>query len=115
MMKPNATSAKGTGKLAVDDPMAWKGFPNVRGFFLDQTYGADESERSPGLMILKATADGWQWTLKEVTSCLMLRFSSRTFDEGVLLAEAFLGDPNAPWETDPYEAGKRGRSRKPKA
>lgn len=115
MLKPNKPESNGTGKLAVDDPSAFKEMPALRGFFLDQTYGADESERTGGLLILKATRDGWQWTLKETAVCLMLRFTSRTFDEGLALAEGFLKTPNAPWETDSYEASKRSKSRKPKA
>ena len=111
MLKPNSSVAPGTAKLAADDEMAWKGLPNLRDFFLSQTYRGVDLERSPGLLIMRASKDGWQLTLKETTACAMLRVTGRTLDEAWLLADALLGDPAAPWETDPYEAGKRGRSR----
>lgn len=111
MMKPNGSVAKGTGKLAVDDVEAWKELPRWRAFFLDQEYTSDGGERQPGLLIMRATADGWQVTLKEPSLCLMLKFTGRTWAETLLLGEALLGDPSAPWETDPYESAKRAKSR----
>lgn len=112
MMKPGAAVAKGTGKLAADDALAFKELPGWRSFFLDQTYGQDEQDRQPGLLIVGVRGGQWQWTIKEPTLCLMLKWSSRTWDEGLLLGEAFLNSTEAPWETDPYESGKRARSRK---
>ena len=111
MIRPNSATVKGTGKLAADDPDAFKGFPRWRGFFLDQVYADGKTERQPGLLILRPTGDGWQWTLKDCASCTMLRYTSRTHDEGILMGEAFLDDENAPWETDPYESAKRAKSR----
>lgn len=115
MLKPQATNVKGTGKLAVDDPQAWKGLPGWRKFLLSQEYDGDGGDRQAGVVIFKATGDGWQFTLKDTTSCTMLRVSARTWDEAVLLIEGFLTTAGGPWETDPYEAGKRGRSRGRKA
>lgn len=111
MQKPQPNGVKGTGKLAADDPLAWKGLPGWRKFLLAQEYDGDGGERQAGVVIFKATGDGWQFTLKDVTSCTMLRVSGRTWDEVVMICEGFLTSDGAPWETDPYEAGKRGRSR----
>jgi hypothetical protein len=109
--KPVVSGVKGTGKLAADDPAAFKGFPGWRNFFLSQTYEEDSAERQPGLLIVCARNDLWQFTLKEPSSCLMLKLAARTWDEMILLGEAALVDAGAPWESDPYEAAKRGRSR----
>lgn len=115
VLKPQTNGVKGTGKLAADDATAFKSLPNWRAFFLHQTYDDGVTERQPGLLIIKPTGDGWQWTLKDPTSCTMLRVQSRTWDEGMTLVEGLLGSATCPWETDPYEAGKRSRSRGRKA
>lgn len=111
MFKPQAQAVRGTGKLAVDDPLAFKELPGWRAFLLDQTYRDGVTERQAGVVIFKADGSGWQFTLKDPSSCTMLKLTSRTWDEGLLLLESLLGDEKAPWETDAYEAGKRGRSR----
>lgn len=111
MLKPNMEPAVGTGKLACDDPLAFAKLPNWRSFLLDQTYDGGKDARQPGLLIVCARSGSWQWTLKEASSCLMLKVSTRTWDEGVLVIEELLADPKAPWETDAYEAGKKARSR----
>lgn len=112
MLKPNGSAAKGTGKLAATDEKSWATLPALRSFFLDQTYGSDDAPRDPGCMIVRCTSDGWHCTLKEPSQCLMLKVVGRTWDEMVLLANAFLLDPHAPWETDPYETSRRSRTRK---
>lgn len=112
MLKPNNVGvARGTAKLAADDPDAWKGLANLRAFFVDQVYADGESEREPGCLIVKATSQGWLWLLKEPSQALMLRVQGRTWDEACLIADAFLGDPEAPWEIDPYEAGRRAKKK----
>jgi hypothetical protein len=111
MIKPGSNGVKGTGKLANDDTLALKELPALRGFFLDQCYTGTTTERLPGVMIVKACGDGWSWTLKDPTSCVMMRMLSRTWDEGLMLLEAALWTEDAPWEADPYEAARRGKKR----
>lgn len=111
MLKPQSKGVRGTGKLAAEDPLAWKELPRWREFLLAQTYSDGVTERQAGLVIFRADGDGWQFTLKDPTSCTMLKVSARTWDEALLVVEGLLGDPDAPWETDPYESAKRGRSR----
>lgn len=112
MLKPNQVGLRGTGKLANDDPDSWKGLPGWRAFFLDQTYGLDLEEREPGVLIVRPTAEGWAFTLKEPSLCLMLKVCGRTWDESVLLAEALLTTEGAPWEADSYEQQRRAKIRK---
>lgn len=111
MLKPQSNGKLGTGKLFVEDPLAFKGLPAWRSFLLDQTYGDGESERLAGVVIFKAGGDGWQFTLKDPTAACMLRVTGRTHDEALLIIEGLLASEKAPWEVDPFEVGRKKRSR----
>lgn len=115
MIKPGANGVRGTGKLEADDVKAFEGLPHWRNFLMSQVYEGTDEERQPGLVIFKATGDGWFFTLKDPSSCLMLKFTGRTFDEALLLGEELLSGNNAAWEADSYEQAKRARSRQKKS
>lgn len=112
MLKPATVGVRGTGKLASDDPLAWKELPGWRRFFLEQEYADGAGERLPGVLIVRADGNGWNLVLKDPQAALMLKVCGRTWDEALLLAEAALGDPHAPWESDPYEVNRRKNSRR---
>lgn len=100
------------GLLAAQDLLAFKNLPNWRGFFLNQTYDDGVTERIGGTLVVKAAVNEWQWTLKEVSSCLMLRLSTRTWDEGIMLLEELLGAKEAPWQPDPWEQARKSPHKK---
>jgi hypothetical protein len=111
MLKPQSNGVIGTGKLAVEDPQALKDQPNLRGFFLNQTYDDGTTDREAGVLIIKPTGDGWSFTVKDPSAAVMMRVCGRTWAETWVLVESLLGNAKAPWEVDPFELGKRKRGR----
>ena len=111
MRRPNVSDSGGDHPLSEADPKSWKGFPNIRGFFLDTTYEGGTSPRQPGLLIVSVNPTGWTWTLKDPAAGTQLRISGPTWDDVQLLAEGLLADPRAPWVLDPYAQKKRPTSR----
>lgn len=112
MLKPQSNGVKGAGKLEAEDKGALGSTPNLRSFFLSQFYADGETERESGVLIIKPTGDGWAFTIKDPTAAVMMRVVGRTWDETWLLVEGLLANPQAPWEVDPFEVGKRKRGRR---
>jgi len=111
--KPIAKTQGTKTPLDQADQLGLKEFPNLRDFFLKTQYDDGDGKREPGCLIIRAYEDQWSFTLKEPSQCLQLRLTTSTWDEGLLTAEAVLGDPSHAWETDAWAVRSAGK-RKPK-
>lgn len=98
--------------VAESDPGCFKGFPNLKSFFLDLRYADAVTHREPGMIIHSVGPTGWVWTLKDQTAGTQLRVTAATMDELQLLAEALLADKRAPWVPDMWARQKRSSKRK---
>lgn len=111
MLRPEVRSG-GTHPIGDADATSFKGFPNLRSFFLSLSYSGTDVERMPGMMIVSIGPTGWVWTLKDETAATQLRVTAPTWDEVQLLSEALLGDKRAAWVPDLYARSRRSGKKK---
>lgn len=107
MRKPTDGSPTGQSLLAVSDRDAFRELPGLRDFFLSTKYDDAETEREPGMLIVRAEATRWVWTLKDPSAASQLLVAAPTWDEVQTLAELLLCDDKAPWVPDMWARKKR--------
>lgn len=112
MHLPKSPTAASSMGLLPDDLTSFKGLLGWRKFFLDQFYDDGVKTRQPGMLILGVGPEGWRWTLKDPTSKSCLRLVTPGHDEGIMILDALLLDPNACWVVDNYEMSKKAARRK---
>lgn len=112
MKKPLTRKPGAQYPLAEMDPKAFEKSPCTRGFFLDARFADDDTERQPGMMILRPDSNRWTCTLKDPTSMTMIFLAAPTLSDLWKVVESVLGDDQSPWVEDRYAVERSPKARK---
>lgn len=109
-------SAPSAPLVPADLPSVTKVFaklPNLIEFLTCRSW-EDGSTRVPGRFWFDAGSLGFSITLKDPNNALQAVMRAGTIDDVFALCEAFLGQENAQWEVDQYQADKLAEKSKKK-
>lgn len=90
-------------------------FPLLKSFLCDSTYEGSGEARMLSTLIIRGQGTSWTVKLADPSTGLMLRAVVDSYDLVHGALEALLGQPNCPWEHDPYARPTNGRGKRRKS